>query len=72
MLFLFVVLALVCFFLNGLLKKHIIILSKCTSRLADKGMHIKLVASDKINGLKYVIKLSRSYELPLGVVKNTN
>ena len=34
-----------CAFYNRLLKKHIILLSKCTSRLADKRIHIKLVSS---------------------------
>ena len=35
-----------CAFYNKPLKKHIILLSKCTSRLADKRIHIKLVSSD--------------------------
>ena len=35
-----------CAFYNRSLKKHIILLSKCTSRLANKGIHIKLVSSD--------------------------
>ena len=33
------------FFYNRPLKKHIILFSKCTSRLADKRIHIKLVSS---------------------------
>ena len=41
----FVVLALMCFFYNRSLKKHIILLWKCTSRLANKRIHIKLVSS---------------------------
>ena len=40
----FVVLALMCFY-NRSLKKHIILLSKCTSRLANKRIHIKLISS---------------------------
>ena len=36
-----------CAFYNRSLKKHIILLSKCTSRLANKGIHIKLVSSVK-------------------------
>ena len=34
-----------CAFYNRALKKHVILLSKCTSRLADKNIHIKLVSS---------------------------
>ena len=34
-----------CAFYNRSLKKHIILLSKCTSRLANKRIHIKLVSS---------------------------
>ena len=34
-----------CAFYNRPLTKHIILLSKCTSRLADKRIHIKLVSS---------------------------
>ena len=34
-----------CAFYNRPLKKHIILFSKCTSRLADKRIHIKLVSS---------------------------
>ena len=34
-------------FYNRPLKNHIIVLSKCTSRLVDKGIHIKLVSSVK-------------------------
>ena len=35
-------------FYNRPLKKHIILFSKCTSRLVDKRIHIKLVSSEKI------------------------
>ena len=38
-----------CAFYNRPLKKHIILLSKCTSWLADKRIHIKLVSSDLIS-----------------------
>ena len=34
-----------CAFYNRSLKKHIILLSKCTSRLVNKRIHIKLVSS---------------------------
>ena len=36
-----------CVFYNRPLKKHIILLSECTSRLADERIHIKLVSSDR-------------------------
>ena len=45
----YVVLALMFFFYNRSLKKHIILLSKCTSRLANKRIHIKLVSSECID-----------------------
>ena len=41
-----------CAFYNRSLKKHIILLSKCTSRLANKRIHIKLVSSDNNNNNK--------------------
>ena len=46
-------------FYNRSLKKHIILLSKCTSRLANKRIHIKLVSSaswpSQIKDLKWYL-----------------
>ena len=49
-------------FYNRPLKKHIILFSKCTSRLADKRIHIKLVSS-----VDYLLKKATS-QLDSGVV----
>ena len=47
------------FFYNRRLKKHIILFSKCTSRLVDKRIHIKLVSRDSY-AWKTVIQGGRS------------
>ena len=72
-----------CAFYNRSLKKHIILLSKCTSRLTNKRIHIKLVSSvcfcnrrpfttNLMYALSYVTKLSRSIKKKKQKTKNKN
>ena len=49
-----------CAFYNRSLKKHIILWSKCTSRLANKRIHIKLVSSATWNIPLRSILISRA------------
>ena len=50
-----------CAFYNRSLKKHIILFSKCTSRLPNKGIHIKLISSVR----RRLEKIHEQYSLQL-------